>query len=297
MILNQKRLFIYLKIIIKLSIFSIVLKDNRFVVGSSSNIIIYNNKTFKPDLIIKEHDSSINSLRQLSSGILASCSDDKTIKLFQINNNSYLVKQTLNEHESGICGIIEINNNRLVSCSKDNSILFYLKNDNKYEKEYKFQTEGECWNIIQTKDNEICFSDYKNGTHSICFYNLEERKIINKINNINVSEVNCFNIIANDLLLINGIYNLYIININNKSLARVIKVPDSGYIIGFCPLNKNYFLTGDSKRKIKQWKIEGDNLKLISTKENAHDTTIWTLLKLGDGHILSGAFFSCIKIW
>ena len=36
---------------------SIVLKDNRFVVGSSSNIIIYNNKTFKPDLIIKEHYS------------------------------------------------------------------------------------------------------------------------------------------------------------------------------------------------------------------------------------------------
>ena len=124
-----------------------------------------------------------------------------------------------------------------------------------------------------------------------------ERKIINKINNINISEVNCFNMIANYLLLINGIDNLYIININNKSLARVIKVPDSGYIIGFCPLNKNYFLTGDSWRKIKQWKIEGDNLKLISTKENAHDTTIWTLLKLGDGHILSGAFLSYIKIW
>ena len=124
LILNQKRLFIYLKIIIKLSIFSIVLKDNRFVVGSASNIIIYNNKAFKPDLIIKEHKNLINSLRQLSSGILASCSDDKTIKLFQINNNSYLVKQTLNEHEESICGIIKINNNRLVSCSKDNSILF-----------------------------------------------------------------------------------------------------------------------------------------------------------------------------
>ena len=103
--------------------------------------------------------------------------------------------------------------------------------------------------------------------------------------------------ITNDLLLINGIGNLYIININNKSLERVIKVPDSGHIIGFCPLNKNYFLTGDSKRKIKQWKIEGDNLKLISTKENAHDTTICTLLKLGDSHILSGAFLDDIKIW
>ena len=141
------------------------------------------------------------------------------------------------------------------------------------------------------------FQIIKKKTHSICFYNFEERKIINKINNIKVSHVNCFNMIANDLLLINGIYNLYIININNKSLARVIKVPDSGHIIGFCPLNKNYFLTGDSGRKIKQWKIEGDNLKLISTKGKAHNTTIWTLLKLGDGHILSGGFIDDIKIW
>ena len=47
-----------------------VLNDGRFVTGSNDySIIIYNNKTFKPDLTIKEHSDSVSSLIQLSSGI------------------------------------------------------------------------------------------------------------------------------------------------------------------------------------------------------------------------------------
>ena len=42
---------------------STVLKDGRFVTGSTDNsIIIYNNKTFKPDLMIKKHKDAITCL-------------------------------------------------------------------------------------------------------------------------------------------------------------------------------------------------------------------------------------------
>ena len=64
---------------------STVLKDGRFVTGSGDkSIIIYNNKTFVPDLIIKEHKSYVNCLIQLSSGELVSCSSDNSIKLYNI---------------------------------------------------------------------------------------------------------------------------------------------------------------------------------------------------------------------
>ena len=36
-------------------------------------------------------------------------------------------------------------------------------------------------------------------------------------------------------------------------------------------------LTGDYNKRIIQWKIENDNLKLISKKENAHNDYINTL--------------------
>ena len=54
-------------------------------------------------------------------------------------------------------------------------------------------------------------------------------------------------------------------------------------------------LTGDDNHNIKQWKIEGDNLILFS--EKATEGTIYTLLKLPDGHIISGDYNGVIKIW
>ena len=64
------------------------MNDGRLVSGSNDgSIIIYNKETYKPDIIIKEHSSALKYITQLSSGILASCSDDKSIKLFNIKEN------------------------------------------------------------------------------------------------------------------------------------------------------------------------------------------------------------------
>ena len=56
-------------------------------------------------------------------------------------------------------------------------------------------------------------------------------------------------------------------------------------------------LTGDYNKRIILWKIENDNLKLISIKENAHDDKILTLLNSGNGLILSGSDDKSVKIW
>ena len=103
--------------------------------------------------------------------------------------------------------------------------------------------------------------------------------------------------ISNDLLLVAGNSVISIINVNSHSLIRTIDVPDSNYIYSVCFLNKNMILTSDYNKRIIQWKIENDNLKLISIKENAHDKWINTLLKLGNGLILSGSDDESVKIW
>ena len=63
-------------------------------------------------------------------------------------------------------------------------------------------------------------------------------------------------------------------------------------------LNKNMLLTGDSSSyTLRQWKIEGDNLILVSKKEKAHDNRINVLLNIGNGFIVSGSDDNSIKIW
>ena len=119
-----------------------VLNDGRLVSGSSDySIIIYNKKTFQPEIIIKEYNDYITCIIQLSSGILASCSEDKTIKLFSIKENKYEILQTLNYHNNIVWKIIELKNKNLVSCSSDSSIIFYIKDNNEYKKDYQIQTD------------------------------------------------------------------------------------------------------------------------------------------------------------
>ena len=212
-----------------------VLNDGRFATGSSDNsIIIYNNKTFKPDLTIKEHSSYVYSLIQLSSGILCSGSGDKTIKLYNINGNTYNVLQTLSYHTDWVSKIIELNNKKLVSCSGDKSIIFYFKDNNEYTKDFNITTNGYNGPIIQTKNNEICY--YEDTNSALCFFDLQERKNITKINNISVTS-NIYDsllMMSNDLLLAAGSNKLTIININSHSIIRNIDVSGSSSFDLFC---------------------------------------------------------------
>ena len=275
-----------------------ILKDGRLVSGSFDNsIIICNKETYQPDIIIKEHNDAINCITILSSGILASCSWDNTIKLFNIKDNNYDILQTLNDHTNKVYKIIELKNKSLVSCSSDKSIIFYNKdNNNKYIQYYKLNTKGICRSVIETKDNEICYSEYKN---KIYFYDLLQKKEITKINNINTNgyTLERFTMISKELLLIPGKNKISIINVNTHNLLKIINVPNSGGITSVCILNENILLTGDFNGAIRQWKIEGDSLILNSIKEKAHNGHIWSLIKIGNGYIISGSEDKSIKIW
>ena len=103
--------------------------------------------------------------------------------------------------------------------------------------------------------------------------------------------------ISKELLFISGENKISIININEYKLIKEIKVSNSGWIKGVCMLNENIILTGDEKSIIREWKIEGDNLILISKKEKAHNSSISTLLNMGNGYIASGSDDKLIKIW
>ena len=91
--------------------------------------------------------------------------------------------------------------------------------------------------------------------------------------------------ISKDLLFIPGLNKISIINVNYYNLVRVIDVPGAKSICGVCMLNQNMLLTGDYAKIIRQWRIDGDNLILVSQKEKTHDNWVNVLLNLGNGYI------------
>lgn len=112
---------------------STILKDGRFATGSwGSTTIVFNDKTFKPDIIVKENKGVISYILQLSSDDLASSSSDKTIKIFSISENNYQLIQTLKDNKDSVNTIIELKNKQFISCSIDKSINIYNKDNNEY---------------------------------------------------------------------------------------------------------------------------------------------------------------------
>jgi len=276
-----------------------LLDDGRLVSGSKdNNIIILNKKTYEPDLIIKEHKDTINCIIKLDLNILVSCSSDKTIKIFKIQDNKYEIMQTLNEHTDRINEIIELKNKNLVSCSNDNSIIIYHNtNDNKYAKDFQIPTNGWCQCIIQTKENEICYSESEEDFFNIHFYDLNERKINASVSEINITGAEPFNMITKDLLIVGGYNEMYVIDVNKYKLIKTIDMLNAGLIFGFCKINENMFLTGGEDAVIRQWKIKGDDISLFSKKEEEDKCIIFGLIKIGDGKIASFSDDESIKIW
>ena len=103
--------------------------------------------------------------------------------------------------------------------------------------------------------------------------------------------------IKKDLLLIPGQNQISIINTVQYKLVKKIDVQGSNWIYGVCMLNKNMLLTGDQSKIIRQWKIEGDNLIMISKKEKVHEDEINFLINIGNGFIASCSSDHNIKIW
>ena len=278
---------------------TVSLKDGRFATGSKDKtIIVFNNKTFKPDLTIKEHNGVVVNMIELSTGELASCSEDKTIKIYDVGLKTYRVIQTLKDHTGWVSKIIELKNKQLVSCSKDKTLIFYNrdpKNNSKFKKDYSITTNG--WNgpVIQTKDNEIFY--YESNEDTICFYDLDKKKIVKTMSNITVTAFNSLLMLTRDLLLICRYNKITIMNVNTYTIVRNINVPDSDWISSVVRFTKDQIVTADENKRIILWKIEGDNLRMITKNSTAHDGCIFSLTKLPNGTILSGGLDCSAKIW
>ena len=280
-----------------------ILNDGRIAAGTNDGyLVIYDNKTFKPNLTIKAHSDVITCLIQLKSGLLVSGSlisysnNNEKIKLFKIYGNTYNVVQTLRGPYSDVHQIIELTNNKLVTSSyHSGEIVFFFKDNNEYKTDFTIDRLSSLGPIIQIKNNEICYYTFP----TLYFFDLNERKNITTINNIKAC-LNNYNdtllMMTNDLLLVTGFVDIYIININSYTIIRTIDVSEStSGLYCACLINNEMILTGDMEGKIIQWKIDGDNLRLLSKKAKCHDGGVTVIKKIGNGLIMSKS--REIKIW
>ena len=89
---------------------------------------------------INEHSDSITSLLILSDGRLASCTHDKTIKIYNLNNNYHCDLRIKTGHPYAVTYLTQLKNNKLVSCSFDQKIMIWNINQSSYTCDYSIKT-------------------------------------------------------------------------------------------------------------------------------------------------------------
>ena len=280
-----------------------ILKDGRLAAaGNSTSIIIYNKKTFKSEITIKEHSKEgIFYLTQLKNNNFVSMGNDDYINIYNILEDKYLVLQKIKAHTSTIYKLRELDNGRFMTCSTDCSIKFFFKDKNEYKEDYCFKDDIDIYDILRTKEGEIVYSGHNynnnNNYYYVRFYDLKSRKKIESVQINGISGYDYLYMISDIYLLVGVDNSILIFDVNQHRQIREIKCDGSSYITSFLKLDESTLLSTDDNGQIKQWIINDDNLILENTKEKAHDNTINMIRKNNEGFIITCSDDNTIKIW
>ena len=282
-----------------------ILKDGRLA-ASSSFIIIYNKKTFKSEITIKEHSSYVYYITQFKNDNFVSVGDDGYINIYNIFEDKYLVLQKIKAHSSSIYKLRELDNDRFMIGSCNGYIKFFFKENNEYKEDYSFQdgdsNYNNIFNILRTKEGEIVYSQqvYESGTwnYYIKFYDIKSRKKIESAKvNYASSNVDNLYMISKTLLLVGVKNSILIFDVNQHRQIKEIKSENSGFISSFLKLDERTLLSGDNKGQVKQWIINEDNLILENTKEKAHNGRINMIINNSESLMITCSGDSTINIW
>lgn len=218
---------------------------------------------------LKEHIGAINSIIQLRDGNIASCSDDATIKVWDLKTNTVLF--TLQEHYARVICLIQLPepDNRLASGSFDTSIRLWDLNTQKCTLQLG---EHEAWvlDMIILKDKRLASCS---GDKTIKVWNVKKGKTDFSLSG-HEGYVNT--IIQNkegQLISASEDKTVRFWDLNAKNCIRKIlfdTVVNSMIEIRKPEENKSYILlaTGNKIKKYNGEEIEDDKeLKSLETKE------------------------------
>ena len=289
--------------------YTLILKDSRLASASADKSIkIFNINTYEIEINIIEHENYVVHLTQLKDEKLVSSSNDNTIKIFKIYKNYYTIEQTLIGHSNAVKKTIELKNGYLASCSWDKTIKIWNKsNNNLYLLIQELIEKNEIDLISEIKEKEIISFSY--DQRSILFYQLEniKFKFVDEIKEINLTGFNSnFCKINEKYFIVGGQRKIYFIDIEKHKINNIYEldniIKDIDFFHSFY-LSKEGILFAGIESSILGFKINNNNIELISFFKNAHEESkdglkvIQSITEDLNKDIISNSYDGTIKIW
>ena len=260
------------------------LTDGRIATSTFCEVVIYNLEKDKVDMVINENIEEVSHLFLMQNGYLFSSACEECI-IYDIKENSYEIIQKLGGIEGDTTKSIELDNGNIISLNrglyifqKDPALNFYSLL--KYIKEDQFLND-----IIQINSDKFITSNYQEG--QIKFWSIKDYSILIKVDGIKVGPYNnCLYKLDSQNMLIGGVENIYLFDINTCNIKK--KIDNSYQVFAICPINDKIFLTTGNEGTITQWKYENNDIIKEHEKENLAKEEVLCMKYLDNGKILLG---------
>ncbi len=275
----------------------IELQNKEFAISTSNGeIYIFSNNTFQINLTINAHKNSIWEIIQLKNEFIVSCSDDKTIKFWNIysQKKNKFEFELKNSEEEGIQTIKQINENLLIS-SSFNKLKIWDLNLKKVIKIFSGH-QKDIMNICLLNDSKIISCSYDKTikiwdiNENECEKNLIGHKsYVWKIIKIKMKKFNDCDLIAS----CSTDKTIKIWDINKEKI--IINLEGHIFtVINIIQLNNEKLISCSYDNSIKIWNLNNENCELSLL---AHSSAVWSLCKLSDGKLISVGWDKKIQIW
>ena len=231
-----------------------ILDENNFIT-SANNIKFWNKKDnlfSEKNVIENAHNDEIRKIIHFSNYNLISCSRDKTVKLWEINNNKYENITTL-VHSNNVSSILLLEDKKiLISSGLDGT---YFWNTINYEKLFYIKETFCGWNegIKNIDDNRIIVTGKDSNLLKII--SISQKEVIAEIENY--FQCNAIGLIKEKELLLIGGKNksIKIYRYDTFECIQIINNAHEDDIRGFTLLNNKTICSFSKDKNIKIWKF------------------------------------------
>jgi len=259
---------------------------------NQSNMMLNSELDLKKRIqILKGHTSYVNCIILLPTTEIASCSDDKTIRIWNINTNEQM--KLLEGHTESVKTILMLEDElRLASCGCDNTIRIW----NIISGDQLLVLEGHTnWikTIISLNNNNYMLASCSDDK-TIRFWNYNTGKQLQILEG-HASYVKSLAYVPANNLLASGSTDctIRIWNILNGSELKIL-IGHTSTVWTLVVLNNGDLASGSSDDRIIIWNIEA-GIKLREIK--GHNGCVLKLIVLCDDTLISGSTDNTIRYW
>ena len=259
--------------------------ENRIILGARDELQIFDSSKKSITPLSKEHKGRINCVIKLSNNNFVTAGQDKTIKVWKIENNNSLM--TLSGHKSMIWSINEIKGNKVISGSSDNTALIWDLSKGKLD--FELFKDKEISVVLQLKTDKIllCSSD------QLILFDLDSKK---KLTSLQIKPGVWSIKELSDGTVATGYGNgdVAILEVGNEIKVKTVLKGHGKTVNAIIELGNHKLVTASDEKNMILWDLTDPESKYFI---EGHNDNVTCLAYLGGNKFVSSSLDNTLKVW